>query len=70
MDCSESGDEEEERFANYAQACDQMEFVLPFARTVVQSAKQEQSQMDYFGLPVLRLSCKSVRRFLSNFSGR
>jgi hypothetical protein len=58
MDSSESGDEEEEHFANYAQACDQMEFVGPFARTVVQSAKPEQSQVDYFGLPVLRLSCK------------
>jgi hypothetical protein len=56
MDSSESGDEADEDFANHAQACDQMEFVGPFARTVVQSAKQEQSLVDYFGPPVLRLS--------------
>jgi hypothetical protein len=35
-----------------------MEFVRPFARTVVQSAKPEQSQADNFGLPALCLSNK------------
>jgi hypothetical protein len=58
MDSSESGDEEEQHFANYAQAYAQMEFVGPFARTMVQSAKPEQSRADYLGLPALRLSNK------------
>eukprot|EP00291_Cryptomonas_curvata_P005706 CAMPEP_0172198582 /NCGR_PEP_ID=MMETSP1050-20130122/28172_1 /TAXON_ID=233186 /ORGANISM="Cryptomonas curvata, Strain CCAP979/52" /LENGTH=568 /DNA_ID=CAMNT_0012875429 /DNA_START=342 /DNA_END=2048 /DNA_ORIENTATION=- len=58
MDSSETGDEEK-HFANYAQACNQVEaFVVPFACTMVQSAKPEQSQADYFGLPALRLSNK------------
>jgi hypothetical protein len=35
MDPSEYGDEEEQHFANYAQACNQMEFVGPFTRTMV-----------------------------------
>jgi hypothetical protein len=58
MDFSGSGDDEEEHFANYARAFDQIELVGPIARTVVQSAKPEQSQVDYFGLPALRLSYK------------
>ena len=49
VDSSDSGDEEEEHFANYVQECDQMEFVGPFACTAVQSAKPEQSQVDYSG---------------------
>ncbi len=58
MDSRESGDDEEEHFANYVQACDQIEFVRPFVRTVVQSAITEKSQVDYFGLPMIRLAYK------------
>ncbi len=54
MDPSEFGDEE----ANYAQACNQMEFVGPFTRTMVHSAKPEQSRADYLGLSAQRLSNK------------
>jgi hypothetical protein len=50
MDSSESGDEEEQHFAHYAQACNQMEFVGPFTRTIVQTAKPEQARADYLGL--------------------
>ena len=58
MDPSESEDEEEKHFANYAQACNQMGFVGSFTRTMVHSAKPEQSSADYLGLSAQRLSNK------------
>ena len=73
MDSSESGNDEEEHFANDAQACDQMEFVGPFARTVVQSAKLEQlddPKRTTFVYLRYAFQTKGVRRSLSNFSGR
>ena len=66
MSSSESEhDQEEVHFANYAQACDPFptfarvdSIVGPFARTVVQSARPEQSRADYLGLSAPRLSNK------------
>ncbi len=58
MDSSEPGDEEEQHFSNYAQACNQMEFVGPFTSTMVQSAKPQQSHADYLGLSASRLTNK------------
>ena len=58
MDSSESGDAEKEHFANFAEECNQVGFIWPFARTMVQSAKPEQSSADYLGLSALCLSNK------------